>query len=179
MNMPKTIVLEVDTQEQKPLPFPTVIEWWPDRAHKPTTLKIRTVTRRIQTGDYRLESWPDLGGFERKRSSLELYSNLVTADRDRASNAFTRMAEAYHFPYLLIEETPTTILQSCELPRAMGGYTVQGGSIADRLFEAVSRHNLGLIWGGRGSTEQSRRALGEIVVRILLRHALDFQRTIS
>lgn len=86
---PDYVVL-TDSNEQKPIVFPTAIKWQPSVSHNPRILLIDTETAPLYKhghGDYTLKGWQGKIGIERKGGFDEIVNNLFTFDQHRSGRA--------------------------------------------------------------------------------------------
>lgn len=178
MNFPRHINISVDSREQRPLLFPDMIEWSPSFGWDTIRLHLHPKKVKLDAGDYLLTDWPTAGIVETKRSFLELFSNLLTIkDRPRALRAFKKLDKACSVAYIVLEGTPSTMYKNLRGFK-MGRRTITDpGIVVDRMWEIIAKYNFGIIWAGGGTSMDARRIFGEIIVRILLRHAYDEWRT--
>ena len=159
--MPRTLTVCVDTREKYPLLFPEHLKIWPDRrSPKHTLIRLDIQHKALKTGDYLLAKWPTACIVERKASSSELWTNLMTADYSRAESSLTRLSRECRYPVLLLDMTAAEALrrsQYCEEPaRAL-----------DAFYRLVVHLGLHLLWAGSCRSNAARRALGEQVVRLM------------
>lgn len=176
--MPKTLKVSVDSREKKPLLFPETLVWNPVRGMDSVTMKIKIVKKTMPAGDYALEDWEHLALIERKGSIQELHQNLVTKDWVRQQKACDKLAAACAYPYILIEGHPVEMYRAALSPVKWGPANrapIKPGYVIDRLMELTTDYGLGTIWGGTPKTASGRRILGEIVLRILLRHVAQYE----
>lgn len=167
--VPTQIEVHVDTAEKKPLPFPETILWHPSPGATPVRLQINPVPRKLYAGDYRLAIAPGACIIERKGSVRELAQNFFTKDRRRQLKAFDKLIASCDYPYLVIEGRPLDLWSGLGLLPE----NEESGKLLDHLLAVAARKRLQIIWGGNTGLVRSRRLLGEVVVRILLRHAHD------
>lgn len=167
------ITVLVDNREKKPLLFPKGFDWSPGYGWPCTQIKLKSQSIKMDAGDYSLLGFEDVSIIERKASFRELFTNLLTKDRVRQLKSFEKLDLACRHAYILLEGSPSTMWRQAQaLPEGRGRVS-DPGIVIDRLWELVVKHNFGVVWSGGGATHSARRILGEIVVRILLRHAYD------
>ena len=136
-------------------------------------LKIETESVRLINGDYLLKDWPHLGVVEKKGAMTELFSNLFTKDKVRAHKAFKRLSDAAKHPYLLIEGSPAEMARSITGMK-MGKIKIDDpGFIWDRLWEVLHKYNFSLVWCGGTNCAGSRRIIGELMLRAMLRDVVN------
>lgn len=166
MISPKSVTVVVDSREKYPLLFPETLVWHPDRAvGSGSRVRVRVDVRKLDHGDYLLAKWPGVAIVERKASLEELCQNLLTDDFARFTHALDRLRAGCRFPYVLVEEGPSSLLtpsHNCQCP----------ARVMDAFYAACARRGIGVWMVGRHTTPDSRRKLGEHVVRLLLGHAL-------
>jgi len=167
------IVVLADSREKRPLLFPHSFMWSPAFGWETQKVKLRSKVQKMDAGDYMLEGWESSSIIERKASFRELFTNLLTKDRVRQIKSFKKLDLACEHPYILLEGSPTAMWRQAKALKEGKGKIDDPGIVIDRLWEIVSQYGFGVIWSGGGNTPSARRILGEIVVRVLLRHAYD------
>ena len=174
--MAEVFTILVDTRERQPLQFPdylAVRDPSSPEGEEPRTKTVRlvTVSAKLETGDYALEGHRGACLIERKGSLLELHKNLHTKDVQRFREAATRLAKACTHPYLLLEGDPSNLLRRDASGYRMGNarsrVVSDPGVVVDTLLQEVNALRIGLLWLPSGTTIQ-RRAVGEWAARLLL-----------
>lgn len=158
------ITVLIDTRERRPLFFPDRFEWFPVRGGRGTIVRVKSVRKRLSEGDYALKGFEDACLVERKGSMRELQTNLLGDDYTRSEAAFGRLASACRTPYLLLDFGVSEALKNSKY--------VEYAPTLDALMKLIVRYNLNVLWAGNCKTHQSRRRLGELVLRTLLTYAL-------
>lgn len=168
--MAKDVTIQVDSNEQKPLPFPrTVTVTRLDGRREVFNLKTERV--RLACGDYRLKEAPRAGGVERKASLDELAQNLFAReDRIRFHNAWAKFVGAYEFPLLVVEQP----LNQHEFKYTSKDRKVTPDDVQSevwRLLAGTSR--VAAVWPSQGRTYAARLRVGTEVARFLIVCMLD------
>lgn len=169
---PKTLTVIADSNEQKPILFPSSIVWRDTNAkmipplEKKRTFRIgiKVESRRIDAGDYCFAEYPTIVGIERKGSIDELAQNSCTKDATRFINALGRFRDTYEYPILYCDFT------------VLGLYSVnKKGSkespdrIIDRFFGTTTFAGIELVFGGTQPTSVSnKRKVGNFLLRLML-----------
>lgn len=135
---PKVVTVEVDSREQRVVPFPTVLQWWgPDRNPRLITVK-RKLGVTLPTGDFRLTMNGTHAIVERKGSVRELSTNLLTDDWTRFSKVLDRMAEfkykVIYLDFAWAEFWRPSVNVQC--PQ----------QVLDALIRETLRRDIGLLW---------------------------------
>ena len=165
MKPPSTITILIDSRERIPLLFPKSVKWHPDRSGKSHLILVKEKVVTLPAGDYTLEGYDDESVVERKGSVREVLGNLFTKDRRRSVAAFQRLIEACEHPYLLLDFSLSEMFTVTEhVPNPM--------LVLDTLLADAGNLGVTLLWGGNCKPATSRRRLGEVVLRLLLSHAL-------
>lgn len=156
----------MDTREQRPLLFPTYLDFYPDRRRSSLT-RIALTTRKshLPEGDYVLDGFPPYSGIERKYNLSELSNNLFTTDYKRFTSALDRLADTFKYPYLFVEGS------LMDLHRA-SKYHERPELIHDALNAALTRRDIRLLLVGRCSSVKARTLAGAYITRTMLNHAL-------
>jgi hypothetical protein len=162
VGFPRSVTVEIDTREKRPLLFPeTVTVWW---TGKPTLITVATARVKLDAGDYRLREWPNACVIERKGSIEELSRNLLDPkDSPRQGRSFGRLAASSRFPYLLIHAAPSSLMLSttgCPHPELL----------VQRLTECLGRFGLNLLVIGQTSTSAALRVTGTMMLHLMLGH---------
>jgi ERCC4-type nuclease len=165
--LPRDLLIEVDSREQKPLIFPSTLTCKVDTG-KSRTFRIHTTTATLDAADYRLSSHPLAGGVERKSGLNELSQNLLTKDRTRFTNAFQRLLDQYQSPLLLVEGQPKDILGVSKHHKF-----AKPGEVADYVSALSIRTRVPIMWMP-AHTMTGKRNAGELVARWLVQSALIF-----
>lgn len=169
IHIPKTITIQVDSREKYPVPFPANIriEDPNHRLNRKKIIKVRTETIKLDIGDYRLKEFPDCCVIERKGSQLELFKNLFNArDQIRMAKALRKLSSV-EFPYLLIEASPAAVMRRPIVPPKFNPE-----ALTYRLSAIIAKYGLRTLWVSKSSSNTSRRALGVVLVHLMLAHAL-------
>jgi ERCC4-type nuclease len=159
----KEITVQIDTREQYPLLFPDTIVIPSDsnKDNSTTLFKIKQQKIKLDAGDYRLAEYPSSCIFERKGSQSELIKNLFDQqDSIRTAKAFTRLVESCSFPYLLIECTPSSLLQKTPLLN-------HPELLINKLALVTAKYNLRLLWTTTPTSVSARRALGTVLLHTM------------
>lgn len=181
-----------DSQEQKPLLFPSSLVWTPPtlleanhqraRQLQPRLLKITTKRKALPFGDYAVRGFESVSCVERKGSILELWSNSLAGDRLRFKRAFVKFLTSTANPILYLDLPPLSVW-NLRLPedlrsRENKDHQALAAKVLDRFLATCARHKVWVIWGGQRSTKTStRRRIGEIILRALL-HCIHQQASI-
>lgn len=153
------IVLVQDTREKFPLLFPASLD-----LHG-RIRQVRIVKRAMPAGDYTLDGCEDLSIVERKGSLREIHQNLLTSDKRRFKRAIDRLCGATAHPILLIEGTPYQFTTPTrDFPRP--------ASILQLLLDLCAERRIDILMPGNFRRPARRRSTGELVLRILLSHAI-------
>jgi len=164
VKVPREITILIDSREQRPLLFPSTVEWHRVRGRKPHTIFVKTKRVALPAGDYVLEGY-DEAIIERKGSLRELASNLLSDDHRRAKAAFLKLVEATDHPYLLLDcDLGELMTPSANVPDAK--------IVLDCLLDLTQGMGIRLLIVGGCKAAPARRRLGEFVIRLLLAHCL-------
>ena len=156
--MAQSLIVLIDTREQTPLQFPSVIQV--QGKNKTYGFHIHTERTTLSIGDYCLENHRNGCVVERKGSLREVAMNCLSGDNTRFKTAITRLAESCRLPVLLFEGdyrsllTPTTYVRS-------------PGFAVDRLFQELLPLRIQMITC-KSSSLVDRRHAGEMVLRLLI-----------
>lgn len=150
------ITVEIDTREKYPLLFPANLDWAGKR-HQVVQERIK-----LDAGDYRLKEIGNLNLVERKGSPGEIWQNLFTDDSGRQHRALRKLVECSQRRCILLDFSLVDVFNF----RAFGAY--ESGQMLDRLLALAQSYKIDLIWSSGRSTINSRRRLGELVLRYLL-----------
>lgn len=157
----------MDDREKTPLPFaPNLVThdnrvpWSPSSR----IVQVRTLSQRLETGDYVLAGHPRAGCVERKAHLSEIHNNLFDERRHRLFTAeLSRLRSTFSHPLLLIEGSP-----SRPLPVKPG--LPPSDLILDALMSLLARYNVPVLFVD-GSTVDARRNIARIVARHLIHAA--------
>jgi len=163
--LPSQVTVLIDSQEQRPVPFPDYIKMWHARSPKPRLIRVREKVVRLGAGDYTLKGHEHVTLMETKRSTRELQGNLFTKDYKRSCNAFERLSSNCTFPYLVLEIAPWEMFRKT-------AHVYEPERVFDALAWVVNRYGLRLWFSGTSRAPAARRCLGEQMVRVMLAHAL-------
>jgi ERCC4-type nuclease len=167
---PSEIEIVRDLREKDKAIFPKTLEWKDDRGNE-KVLKIKVTDETLTTGDYVLRGYESVAMIERKGSIQEIRDNLYTADRARFRRCIARLVEECKYPYFLI----TVPLNKLTDPH----YGDQSyGEVLDATMRWVHRHRLRLLWLPFEETNDKRRKVGELILRVLWNHAWENQHEI-
>lgn len=158
----KKLVIEIDTREKRPLPFPSFLRTPSE------TFAIQTIRVRLPEGDYRLKAYPDVCIIERKGSVEELAKNLLTWDNKRQGRAIAKLIAACSNPYLLIEAPVSSISMPPPHPERFAYDPIY---LVHALTTMIARTRLSVLWVGRTQSQSTRSRIGELVASLLLAHA--------
>lgn len=164
-----SINISVDNREKKPLPFPSTLQVMSPTSTKMTTVPVKTTLVRLEQADYILgddsEPTATYGSpsqravvIERKHTLDEIAQNL-TRKRSNFLRVLDRMAEVYQYRHLIFDCHPSQVVT----PTA---YTKNPGRILDDLIRLTYSRQINLMFLP-ASTPNQRRAVGEIVARLL------------
>lgn len=167
LKLPRTLVVEVDSNEKRPFLFPKTISVATGPKSR-STYRVTTITKRLQYGDYRLSSHPEAGIVERKSGLNELSQNFLTVDRKRFTSAFSGLLGACHSPLLIVEGTPNTLLK-----RPKHHKSAKGGEVFDNLSALLVHTNIPLMFT-RANTPSAKLESGELCLRFLIQAAIIF-----
>jgi len=163
-NIPKSITVEVDTRERKPLNFPKTIKIvHPEQPDKRLIIKVETVKSKLDYGDYRLAEYPDCCVIERKGGQRELLKNLFNRkDAVRQAKSFRKLSQC-EFPYLLVELTPAQILK-------FSPHVQDPEALLHRLSLVAAKYGFNLLWMPWHSrvTTYNRKQLGLFLTHLML-----------
>lgn len=165
MKIPTSVTVLVDSREKFPLLFPQTVKYYQDRGHY-HLIRVEVETRTLHAGDYALAGYDDEVLFERKGSMQELLNNLFTVDRRRCTAAFLKLVEGCEVPYLLLDFPLGDMFKPTP-------YVVDPPRVLDALLDLSRSFGLRLLWAGNCKTASRRRELGELVLRVMLSHALN------
>lgn len=161
--MTTEITVQIDSREQRPLPFPGYIEVNSERltGGKRGVVKVHTETVELPYGDYRLKSAPRGAVVERKASKDELIKNMFDpTDMRRACRAFRRLQLNSSHPILLLEIS----LHELFKPASFAAVDYTGGEVMSRLGILSRFYGLSLLWVPRTS---NRVLVGTVIAEIL------------
>lgn len=166
-DVPKHLTVVIDTREQKPLTFPSLLRYWPSRSlDSCVPVGVGSVKSHLRVGDYCIAGWERLVVFERKASAQELAQNLLTSDYRRAMAALDRLC-SITYRYLIIDA-------SCaQMYTPHPSFAVDPTRALDALLYELSIRGIVPLWLGRCQTPKSRQRAGDLLLRIALRHILD------
>jgi len=170
-SLPKKVTVLVDSREQKPLVFPKSIAWVGDGRETQISLSLRVV--RLDYGDYALEGYEDCGVVERKGSLSELFSNLFTTDLGRQAKSFRKLVDYCMYPYLLLEGNPAALYRTAKDYRGVPEELREPGYVVDVLLRTLGAYGIQLLWLGGARSQAAKRVTGDVVLRLLLRHAAE------
>jgi len=162
--VPNEITVEVDTREQSPILFPSMIHVGdPEITRRDLPIAVHEEKVALPFGDYRLAEYPDVCVIERKASLLEIYKNMNEShDRIRQAKAFRKLAGGCEFPFILVEASPGELLTS-------NSRVKQPELTVHRLALAIAKYNLRLLvipWKARNPA--TRRKMGTLMLHIML-----------
>lgn len=166
MMTPTTVTVLVDSRERYPLLFPKTVKWHADRSASPVLIQVHMEVRQLHAGDYALAGYDDEVLFERKGSMSELLQNLFTSDHRRCTTAFLKLVEGCEVPYLLLDFPLSDMFKRSP-------YVADPQRILDALLDVSRDFGLRLLWAGNCKQAGRRRELGELVLRVMLSHALN------
>jgi len=158
----KQIEVWVDQREKEPFLFPKQLVWCP-QPFKRQLVKLTTVRKRLDFGDYCLARHPHCCVIERKKGMDELYSNLFSADRARFQDAWDRFIQGCQRPVLVIEDT----LSRSWTPKGSGNAT-EADVWCSLWTLLLGTPRLVTLWTGRVQSPASRVRLGASLVRLML-----------
>jgi len=166
--IPTLITIQVDTREQIPMLFPSMISiGHPEWTFKMLPIEVIVQRVKLDFGDYRLAEYPDVCVIERKASQLEIYKNMTESlDRIRQAKAFRKLAAGCRYPYILVEASPAELLSS-------NPHVKQPELVCHRFALAIAKYDLRLIimpWKSRSS--DVRRKMGTFMLHLMLGCAL-------
>lgn len=160
MPIPRTLHVEVDTRENLPALFPDQFIWYPEtNPNLKRTIPVYTHRVTLVTGDYRLQG-RESAVVERKGRVSELHNNLFGPNRPTFLRALDRLA-LIPCAWLLCDFSPRDFLRPtsyCERPR----------HVLDELLRACESRRIRLMLAGPYKTLAGRRALGDLILRLLL-----------
>jgi len=163
------LVVESDSREKYPIPFPAnifVANRW--TGFRKVTVPVKTVRKRLDYGDYRLQGAPTCCVIERKASKDELLTNLFDQhDRLRCGRAFKRLADNARHPYLLIEMSLHEFFKKNH--GGGGSYQVTVDELLHRLYLSAALYGFNVLWVPRTA---DRKLLGVSLAHLMLAHAL-------
>jgi len=164
--LPDCLTVQIDTREKYPIPFPSNIRVeHPLHCEKSVLIPIKTERICLHAGDYRLKQYSDCCVIERKGSQLELQKNLFNlADMVRTAKAFRCLSAVQH-PVLLVEVSPVSLLATRpEVPTPE--------QLMQRLMMVAAKYGLQLICVPQTSSTSSRRAMGLMLIHLMLAYGL-------
>jgi ERCC4-type nuclease len=154
------VTVLVDSREKKPLPFPAHVVVGKKGGKGTTTIAVRTVVSKLNTGDYVLSGHETGTIIERKGSLMEVCQNVRRGDRKRFLAALDRVAEEAARPVLFLEGTPA------DLARAEHRDPTLRGGLDELMRLCLERDVHFLLLPAR--TPGNRRAAGEFLLRMLI-----------
>ena len=156
---PRTLTVLVDDREKNPLRFPATLKWWDgSRSH---VLGVRTLRRRMITGDYALQGYEESCLIERKGRLEELYTNFCTVkDASRMHRCLGRLVEACRHPVLLLDIPVANALTATQ-------YAPYPPRLWDTMFRRLLRDKISVLWVPQGRSPQSAARSGELVLRYI------------
>ena len=160
--IPNSLIVQVDTREKYPIPFPAHMEIRNYTSlTRPTRIAVQVEKKSLSVGDYRLKNFPNCCVIERKASILELQKNLFNSkDMKRQAKSFGKLSKIKH-PYLLIEITPLQFLTPHK------ELVPNPESLLHRLSIVAADYGLNILWCGSHSLS-SRRALGRVLLHLMV-----------
>lgn len=168
-DIPNLITVQVDTREQIPLLFPSMIQiGHPELTFRNVLIAVQIEKIKLDFGDYRLKEYPTMCVVERKASQLEIFKNINDSqDRIRQAKAFRKLATGCRYPYLLVEASPAELLSSNPLVK-------QPELICHRLAIAIAKYKfqaLFIPWKSRNPG--IRRKVGTFLTHLMLGCVLE------
>lgn len=166
--IPRTITVQVDSRERYPVLFPANVRISdPCRLGRKLLIKVKTEVIKLDTGDYRLKEYPSCCVIERKGAQRELFKNLFNQrDMIRSAKAFRRLSSC-EYPYLLLEVSPASLLCTRTAP-----FGLQPEMLCERLAGVIAKYNLNTFWTTKSNSASARRALGTVLIHLMLGYAL-------
>jgi len=153
-----------DSREKKPLAFPKNLVVL-DKIGRSTTIRLWEETDTLYKGDYYLRDHEHDGIVERKYTIDEMTINLFSYHRRKLFiKELDYLSERSKVPYVLLDGSPRKFLT----PTKRQPYP---GVVFDALFDLILPRKIGLLIIP-SDTLSARRAMGEIVARLLIRSAL-------
>ena len=162
--IPNLVTVEIDTREQYPILFPELIHIaHPEMVRGSLLVAVKTESKKLEFGDYRLKEYPKSAVIERKASQLELFKNTCDPkDMVRQAKSFRKLSTGCKYPYLLIEASPGELF-------AKGTRVKQPDVIASRLAIAIAKYRLQLLFiPWRSRSADVRRKMGSLMIHTML-----------
>lgn len=165
MTLAKSYTIIVDTREKRPLPFPPfiVMKKAASKGEATTTVAIKTVREKLESGDYRARGTRDYYycGVETKRGLGEMYQNLFTDDRPRFLRSLEALSWEYTTSIVLIENTLSQLLKPTkDYPEPF--------VILDEMMRVCNKQGVHLLL----APASKRLLTGEFVARLLINATL-------
>lgn len=156
-----SVLIEIDSREQKPLLFPKTLKIWKGHVSSVYTISVQEGVT-LPAGDYRLAAHPRAGICERKRDINELHQNLLTSDRTRFLKAITRLQDACTFPFFFLETPPTSLLRApTHTPNP------KPGKVFDAFYRLALERRIPCLYHSVRDTK-SKLVAGTMVARMLI-----------
>jgi ERCC4-type nuclease len=154
------LTLLVDSREKQPLMFPANLKVYDPSTRSRRVVRLTTVRRALDYGDYCLENLDSVVCIERKGGPAELAGNLLSRDAARQGRALGRLVGSCRFPTLLVEASPQKFMEaSTQVP--------DPELLANRLWNLVAQLGLRLLWVPKCMAGSTRRRLGAFVAHYL------------
>lgn len=167
--VPKEIVILVDSREQNPLPFPATVFGPPlGRAKEGKRVLVRTQREHLETGDYLMRGAGHLCRAERKGSLTELENNLCSSDQGRQDKAITALVKSTRYPILVLDFPWNDKISI----RGRHPTDPNEDYVWACLAAMVARYDITLLSLGTTRSKRSRVELGQFLALLFLAHYL-------
>lgn len=164
--MIKAVTVMADNREKFPVTFPATLDLHTAR-NVWHIVKITVKRAALKTGDYYLKDFRSTCLIERKGSMEELIACVAGNDVRRFRNQLDRLAYETVHPYLLLD------ISLSQLTRNSRHSTITYSKVIDLALIECTRRKIPVIGPVTARTTNSRRKLGEYLVRLMLSHVLN------
>lgn len=164
------VVVQVDTQEKKPLVFPEMVAW------RDGVVRVRTERKTLKAGDYRLKRWPRAAVIERKGGPRELYDCLLGNRRAAFGKQLIKIKKAAAWPVLFIDCAPQAIVTFDYWALFQQKNEPTASRLLGTLASSTGEHGVHVIWGGSfGRSLGQVYATGQMILSLLMGAAGKFE----
>lgn len=164
------IVVQVDTREKKPQPFPEMVAW------RDGTVRVRTERKTLKAGDYRLKRWTHAAGIEKKGGPRELYNCLLGDRRVAFDKQLIKMRKEYAWPVLFIDCAPQAVVNFDYWSLYRQRNEPTASQLLGALASSTAKHGVHVIWGGSmGRSLGQVYATGQMLLSLLMGAAEKFE----
>ena len=160
----------IDSNEGHKIPFGPTMMWRPPNSKRSVMITVGSKVVNLgrlaaSYGDITMEGYAHVVGFERKGKMSELWFDWK---RGKLERQLAVMSEKVKHPYLLLD-IPLSELWGTG---SNAGYKVDDitPAVLDLVLPLVHKYKFGLVGPVTAKGKDTRRALGEYLVRVMLSH---------